>query len=135
MIPPPLNHKSRIVVAVDDQPENLMLLRAIVEHHGDTFFGATSGPEGISLATRTSPRLILLDVQMPGMDGFETCRRMRQLWALRQTPIAFLTACKTGQDVQEGIRAGGNDFLMKPFDPDKLLARIDHWTSRRLAVA
>lgn len=127
--------RGRVVIGVDDQPENLALLQAIVENHGDTFLGAASGAEGIALAQRSSPRLILLDVQMPEMDGFETCRRLRQIWILKPTPIAFLTSSKSGADVQEGLRAGGNDFLSKPFDPERLLARIDYWSSRRLTAA
>ncbi len=124
-------NKGPTVVAIDDQLENLILLQAIIEHRGYTFLGATSGAEGIGLAAQAAPRLILLDVQMPDMDGFETCRQLRGIWALKATPIAFLTACKTGADVQAGMKAGGDDFLMKPFDAEKLLARIEHWTSRK----
>lgn len=126
------NRKDKIVIGIDDQAENIMMLEALIDAQGYTFFGASSALDGISLAQRASPRLILLDIQMPGMDGFETCRRLRQIWALKQVPIAFLTASKSPEDVRKGIAAGGNDFITKPFDADKLLARVDLWTNRRL---
>ncbi len=126
--------KAKIVIGVDDHVENIMVLQALVEAQGYTFFGAGSGLECISLAQRAGPRLILLDVQMPEMDGFETCRRLRSIWSLQQTPIAFLTAKKSSDDVRAGLAAGGNDFIVKPFDADRLLARVEHWTSRRLPV-
>ncbi len=126
---------AKIVLGVDDQPENLMILEALIEAQGFAFFGVSSGAEAISLAVRTSPRLILLDIQMPDMDGIETCRRLRGIPELRQTPIAFLTARKASDDVRAGLLAGGNDFIVKPFDPEKLIARVVHWTSRRLPAA
>jgi DNA-binding response OmpR family regulator len=96
---------------------------------GYIFFGTTSGPE--CLLSRIEPRLILLDVQMPDMDGFETCRHSRKDWRLARVPIAFLTALKRPADVHAGM-AGGNDFILKPFNPDVLLNRVNHWTSQRL---
>ena len=126
--------KAKVVLAVDDQAENIHILEALIEAQGFTFFGATSGAEGLSLAQRVSPKLILLDIQMPDMDGFETCRRLRTILALRHVPVAFLTARKSAADVQAGIAAGGNDFIVKPFDPDRLVSRVLHWTSRRAAA-
>jgi two-component system OmpR family response regulator len=129
------NRKDKIVIGIDDQVENIMMLEALIDAQGYTFFGASSALDGISLAQRASPRLILLDIQMPGMDGFETCRRLRQIWALKPVPIAFLTASKSPEDVRRGIAAGGNDFITKPFDAEKLLARVDLWTNRRLPAS
>jgi DNA-binding response OmpR family regulator len=126
--------KNKVVLGVDDQPENLLVLQALLEAQGYTFVGASSGAECLSLAARTAPRLILLDIQMPEMDGFETCRRLRAAWDLRQAPIAFLTARKSPEDVKLGIAAGGDDFILKPFDQQRLLARVDHWTRRAAAA-
>jgi len=131
----PPGRKSKVVIGVDDQPENIMVLRALLAAHGYTFLAASSGPECISLATRNAPRLILLDIQMPEMDGFETCRRLRAIWTLRSVPIAFLTARKAPEDVKLGLSLGGNDFILKPFDQERLLARVDHWTRRTVAAA
>ena len=129
------SRKSRIVLAADDQPENIMILESLIEAQGFTFFGAASGAECLSLAARINPKLVLLDIQMPQMDGFETCRRLRAMINLKQVPVAFLTARKSAADVQAGMAAGGNDFIVKPFDPEKLVARVVHWTSRRAPTA
>ena len=126
---------TKIVLGVDDAPENLFLLQSAVKAGGYTFMGARSGTECLSLLMRVVPRLILLDIEMPVMDGFETCRQIRAMAHLRQVPIAFLTARKTTDDVQKCIQLGANDFIVKPFDMVKLLDRIKHWTSRRLAPA
>lgn len=123
--------RSKTVLAADDQPENIMLLESLIEGLGFTFFGVDNGPDCLSLAQRISPRLILLDVQMPQMDGFETCRRIRGIYSLKHIPVAFLTARKSATDVRAGMLAGGNDFIVKPFDPEKLIARVAHWTARR----
>ena len=129
------SRRAKIILAADDQPENLMILESLIEGQGFTFFGVESGLDAISLATRISPRLILLDVQMPLMDGFETCRRLRAIRELRQVPIAFLTARKASDDVRAGLLAGGNDFIVKPFDPEKLICRVVQWSGRRLPAA
>jgi DNA-binding response OmpR family regulator len=127
--------KSRIVLAADDQPENLMMLESLIESQGFTFFGVASGAECLSLAPRISPRLILLDIQMPELNGFETCRRLRSIYTVKPIPVAFLTARKSADDVRTGMLAGGNDFIVKPFDPEKLIARVVHWTARRAPQA
>lgn len=124
--------RSKVVLAVDDQPENIMMLESIIESQGFTFFGASNGMECLSLVQRVNPRLVLLDVQMPMMDGYETCRRLRRMPEMRTIPVAFLTARKEVEDVKTGIAVGGNDFIVKPFDPFKLVNRVVHWTSRRV---
>ena len=128
-------NRDKVVLGVDDQFENVLMLQALIETQGFTFFGAGSGLECISIAQRISPRLILLDIQMPEMDGIETCKRLRSIWQLKQTPIAFVTGRNASDDVRAGIAAGGNDFVVKPFDPRKLLARVEYWTSRRILPA
>lgn len=122
--------QSKIVLGVDDAPENLFMLQAAIKHAGYTFLGAKSGMECLSLVSRVIPRLILLDIEMPDMDGYETCRKLRQYPELRHVPIAFLTARKTPADVTAGMQAGGNDFIVKPFDHQKLIERVRHWTTR-----
>src|SRR3954470_5455703 len=103
----------KTVIGVDDQPENLAILEGIIESAGYSFFGASSGAECISLALRVDPRLILLDVQMPEMDGYESCPRLRGIFLLKTVPVAFLTARNGPEDVREGLSAGGNDFIVK----------------------
>jgi DNA-binding response OmpR family regulator len=122
----------KIVLAIDDQHETLLLIQGFVEAAGFGFVGARHGREALSLTERLVPRLVLLDIEMPDMDGFETCRRLRMNPGLRTVPIAFLTARKTVEDVTNGLSAGGNDFIVKPFDPDKLIERIGFWVSRKV---
>ena len=88
----------------------------------------------MSLAMRMAPRLILLDVQMPGINGYETCRLLRNNHNLAHIPIAFLTARKTPEDVRRGVAVGGNDFIIKPFDAAKLRERIHYWVNRYVRV-
>jgi DNA-binding response OmpR family regulator len=125
-------NRSKIVVGVDDIPENLAILKAYVTGAGFTFMAAASGEECLRLTTLVMPRLILLDIEMsPGIDGLETCRRLRHRRELKHVPIAFLTAHKTAKHVMDGLAAGGNDFIAKPFQNEKLMERVRHWVSRR----
>jgi len=123
--------QSKIVLGIDDSPDDLGLLNLILMGAGYTFV-ASEPAECFNLVLRCAPRLILLDIQMPGIDGFDVCRRLRSMPEIRHVPIAFLTALKTREDVKQGVAAGGNDFIIKPFERDKLLARVHHWTNRRV---
>jgi CheY-like chemotaxis protein len=124
--------RSKIVLVVDDAPEMQLHMQNLIEAHGYTCLTVASGPDCLEIVNRVPPRLILLDVEMPSMDGFETCRRLRRMPALQRIPIMFLTARKTAEAVRAGIGAGGNDFMVKPFDPVRLLERVDHWVSSPL---
>jgi CheY-like chemotaxis protein len=125
---------SKIVIGVDDAAENLFLLQSAVKAGGFTFMGTRSGAECLSLLHRVVPKVILLDIEMPMLDGFETCRQIRALPEARHVPIIFLTARKTGEDVKKCLEVGGNDFIIKPFDIVKLLERIKHWAGKRIAA-
>jgi CheY-like chemotaxis protein len=124
--------RSKIVMVVDDAQEILLHLQNLIEAHGYTCLTVPSGRDCLEMVNRIPPRVILLDVEMPSMDGYETCRRLRRLPGTTRIPIMFLTARKTAEAVRAGIGAGGNDFVVKPFDPAKLLERLDHWTSVQL---
>ena len=128
----PGTNKSKVVFGVDDNQANLIYLEDMLTTAGYSFTGFANGPDCISAIFRLPPKLILLDVQMPVVDGFETCRRLRALPEGRVIPIAFLTGYKTRDHVRAGIIAGGNDFIIKPFDKNKLLERVQMWTSRRI---
>jgi DNA-binding response OmpR family regulator len=125
------SESSKIVIGVDDAPENLFLLQATVKAAGYPFMGVKGGAECITLLARVQPRLVLLDIEMPGMDGFETCKRIRQMREYQHVPICFLTARKTDEDVKRGVEVGGNDFIIKPFNPAQLLERIKYWCARQ----
>lgn len=126
-------NKNKVVIGVDDLPQHLRLLQQCIVSAGYTFFGATGGLECLQLVARIQPRLILLDVQMPEVDGFETCRRLRVDTSLNYVPIAFLTSRSSPEDVKLGLAAGGNDFILKPVSVQRLMERVRYWTSRRVA--
>jgi two-component system, OmpR family, response regulator len=125
-------NRTKVVIGVDDLPQHLKLLQQCILSGGYTFIGADSGFECLNIVSRVQPRLILLDVQMPELDGFETCRRLRCDTGLNQVPIAFLTARNSPEDVKLGLAAGGNDFILKPVALARLLDRVQYWTSRRV---
>lgn len=127
---PTAGNRSKVIIGVDDARANLALLDAALQSAGYTFIGASSGPEALDVLNRVRPRLILLDVRMPEMDGFETCRRIRLRNDLVRVPVAFVTACKTESDVRAGVAVGGNDFIVKPFTVAHLLERAAYWVSR-----
>ena len=113
------------VLLVDDTPANLLALRAVLEPLGVGIVEARSGEEALRQAEQLPFAVILLDVQMPGMDGFETARRLRQAARTRETPIIFLTAIHRDERyARAGYEIGGADYLLKPLDPDVVRARV-----------
>ena len=112
------------ILIVDDRPANLLALTAVLSPLGARLVEASSGAEAIALAQKEQFALVLLDVQMPGIDGFEVAKRLRQVEISRETPIIFLTAIHRDESyARQGYELGGADYLMKPFDPDILRAR------------
>ena len=120
-----------VILAVDDSSEMLDILKNLIAGAGYRFYGAGNAGQCMRLVLEIQPDLILLDIQMPEVDGFALCRQIRALEACKHTPVAFVTARRTTQDVKAGIAAGGNDFITKPFDPKNLLARIERWVKQK----
>jgi len=113
-----------LILAVDDTPENLDILRMRLEAHGYAVATAADGEEGLTLARDMAPDLILLDVMMPKMDGIAVVRAIKGDRALPFVPIILVTARADTRDVVEGLDAGADDYLTKPFDHSALLARV-----------
>lgn len=91
-----------------------------------------NGASAIAAAVETVPDLILLDVNLPGMNGYDICRQLKGDSSTREIPVIFLTSCDTGGEKVKGFQAGADDYIVKPFYPDELLARISlHLASRR----
>ena len=113
------------ILLVDDREENLLTLEAVVEPLGHPIIKATSGKEALRVLLREDVAVILLDVQMPELDGFETAAHIKQRERTRQIPIIFLTAISadTG-NVLRGYAQGAVDYLTKPFDPDVLRSKV-----------
>ncbi len=117
--------KSRILIAEDD-PHIREVLHMQLELNGFEVLEACDGVEALALGERGSPDLVLLDVMMPRMDGYETLRRLRASYATRSIPVIMLTAKNTREDTMSGFRGGANDYIVKPFDRDELLLRINN---------
>jgi putative two-component system response regulator len=113
-----------VILVVDDQPQNIELLEAHLVPQGYEIVMATSGKEALAKLSSNKIDLALLDVMMPGMDGFELIRRIRQDNENRHLPIILVTALRETEDRVKGIEAGCDDFLSKPVDRMELLARI-----------
>ena len=121
------------LLVVDDMPENLDLLRRALEDVGGEVLVATTGERGLETALRQAPELILLDVMLPGMDGFETCRQLKQAEATRAIPIIFLTGLDEVEHLATGFAAGGADYITKPFRKEEVLLRVEvHLARARL---
>jgi len=112
------------ILVVDDQEQNRAFARAALEDEGYEVLSAASGEEGIELYRAHAPDCVLLDVRMPGLDGFATCARIRELPHGAETPIVFLTAQRDLDTFDAALRAGGDDFLTKPVRPTELLLRV-----------
>jgi DNA-binding response OmpR family regulator len=123
-----------IVLVVDDSPETLRLLTDAIEDAGMTVLVAREGEHALSIVEKVMPDVILMDALMPGMDGFETCRRLKRNSTMAHVPVIFMTGLTETQDIVKGLEAGGVDYVTKPIDPDELLARIRvHLANARLA--
>lgn len=124
------------VLVVDDTPDTLALLTDALEDAGMTVLVALDGASAIERAQRVSPDIILLDAVMPGLDGFETCRRMKALPVLAGVPIVFMTGLSETEHVVRGFQAGGVDYVTKPIIPEELIARIRaHLANARLVAS
>ena len=114
------------ILLVDDHRENLIALEAILESPGRQLAMATSGNEALQLALKNDFSLVLLDVQMPEMDGFEVAQLLRQGKKTRNTPIIFVTAIsKEHKYVFQGYECGAVDYLFKPIDQQVLTAKVE----------
>jgi len=112
------------ILIVDDISTNIQVLGSILRREGYSISFAMSGPEALSMVLSDSFDLILLDVMMPGMDGYEVCARLKAAPETRDIPIIFLTARTSPEDIARGFRTGAVDYVTKPFHPEELLARV-----------
>jgi cyclic di-GMP phosphodiesterase len=111
------------ILAVDDEPTNLQLLRQILQDHYRMFY-AKDGPRALELAQQQRPDLILLDVMMPGMTGYDVCRRLKSVPETSAIPVIFVTALAETSDELAGFDVGAVDYIMKPVSPPVVKARV-----------
>jgi two-component system phosphate regulon response regulator PhoB len=112
------------VAVIEDEPDILELLTYNLAREGFTVVSADDGHRGLELVRREVPNIVVLDLLLPGLDGLEICRRLKQDTATRQIPIVMLTAKSEESDVVLGLGVGADDYVTKPFSPRELLARL-----------
>ena len=132
--PQALSKAKRLVLIVDDNPENLQVLAGHLNEAGYAVLAANNGPRAVALVRNRKPDLILLDIQMPGMDGFAVCQEIKKDTDMADIPVIFITAARTGtNDVLEGFQVGAVDYVTKPFNSLELLARVRTHIELKLA--
>jgi len=119
-----MNQSMARILCVDDEPLNLSLLEAMLSRRGYDVVSAVNGPEALKKIAAERIDICLLDVMMPGMDGFEVCRRIKSDDLLRNIPVVMITSYADMENRIRGIEAGAEDFISKPFDSAEVLARI-----------
>jgi two-component system, sensor histidine kinase and response regulator len=119
------------ILIVDDDRMNIRILEGILKREGYTLFSTETAEEALGVYPSYKPDLVLLDVMLPGIDGFETCRRLRTTYGDDCAPILFITAKAESEDVVAGFNAGGADYLPKPFRAKEALVRIRTHLERR----
>lgn len=119
-----IEHRGHLLL-VDDQPANLEVLSKVLSEQGFRVRAVTSGQRALEAARLLAPECILLDVAMPGMNGFETCRALAASPELERVPVIFLTAFDDTEHKLRAFTAGGRDYITKPFQAEEVLARVD----------
>jgi diguanylate cyclase (GGDEF)-like protein len=113
-----------LVLIVDDVPKNLQVLGTILSKENYRIAAANNGEQAIAIANDALPDLILLDIMMPGLNGYETCTKLKSISKTKEIPVVFLTAKIETEDVTKGFKAGAVDYVTKPFNSFELLARV-----------
>ena len=120
-----MQSKKKLILIVDDNPDNITMLGSLLTKNGYTVGAAPDGHKALKFVENKLPDLILLDIMMPGMDGFEVCVKLKSDSLTKHIPVIFLTA-KTGvEDIVKGFKTGGADYVTKPFNAEELLVRVN----------
>ena len=131
---PPVSGTRATILVVDDTPESLRFLTSTLEYAGMTVLIAVDGLAALELLEHVTPDLVLMDGVMPGLDGFETTRRIKADGRFRHLPVIFMTGLTETEHVVHGLEAGGVDYVHKPIVVDELLARVSvHLANARIA--
>lgn len=121
----------KMILIIEDDPATARLVDYTLRHHGYQVIIATNGLEGIRKASSEKPDLIILDVMLPGMDGFEICHRLRASAATVKIPIIFFSAKTQESDRTTGLKMGADDYLTKPAEPAEIIARVDKLLAKK----
>jgi two-component system sensor histidine kinase ChiS len=130
------NNEAEAILLVDDNPTNLQLLFETLDGRGYKLLIAKDGKTALSIARKAGPNLILLDIMMPEIDGYEVCRQLKADPVTAEIPVIFLSALTDTKDKVQGLDLGAVDYVTKPFQPDEVIARVNtHLTVYRLKKA
>ena len=127
-------HGSKILI-VDDDNINLLLLRTLLRNQGYELVQAESGEKALEVYAASAPDLVVLDIVLPGIDGYEACRRLRQTHGEATAPVIFITARADPDDIARGFEAGGVDYVTKPLKAKEVIARIRTHLQNRALIA
>lgn len=119
-----MDNRRDTVLVIDDSPDSLGFVTEALKQTGIAVLVATSGEAALSVCERVTPDTILMDAVMPGLDGFETCRKLKEQPGLQHVPVIFMTGLSETEHIVKALECGGVDFLTKPIDVDELKARI-----------
>jgi two-component system cell cycle response regulator DivK len=112
------------ILVIEDNEQNLYLVRFLLEAHGFAVIAACDGPSALETVARTTPSAIILDIQLPGMDGYAVAAALRRNDALKNTPIIAVTSFAMVGDREKALAAGATDYIEKPIDPDTFVQQI-----------
>ena len=118
---------SRRILVVEDQEDNRKIMRDLLEANDFSIIEAVTGEEGVAMAGKEKPDLILMDIQLPGLDGYETTRQIRTNPELKQTPIIAVTSYAMTEDREKAINAGCNGYIEKPINPKTFFKQIQRF--------
>jgi two-component system, cell cycle response regulator DivK len=122
------------ILIIEDNEQNLYLATFLLEHQGMTIFAARSGSEGIEMALKIRPNLIILDIQLPEMDGYTVAGELRNIPALKNVPIVAVTSYAMVGDRERALAAGCNGYIEKPINPDTFTSEINKYLPARPAT-
>jgi DNA-binding response OmpR family regulator len=119
--------RSKLVICVDDDPNLRSIVHTSLSDAGYTVLACRDGETVLSMLSRYQPRILLLDIEMPELDGYQTLGEIRRRFPALRSRIVFLTGRRTLRDVAEARRLGCDDYMIKPFTTAALIQRLDHW--------
>ena len=120
----------KTILVVEDHDDNRRIMRDLLSANGYHVIEAHTGVEGVSVAQRQRPDLILMDIQLPGIDGYEATRRIKSLPDLKAIPIVAVTSYALSGDDKKAFSAGCDDYVTKPFSPRELLKKVNHFLNQ-----
>ena len=115
---------SLTILVVEDNEQNLYLMRFLLERHGFNVVAVMNGRDAVNVAEKTRPHLVLLDIQLPGIDGYTVAAALRRSAIVAQVPIVAVTSYAMVGDKEKALGAGATDYIEKPIDPETFVARI-----------